>query len=279
MGPGTTADDRALLAATAGTLGGRLCFAPETWATRIPQLVGDHLPRLVGGKAAPLQDDGVLTGVSSGQNGLQLWVGTITMAGLAAGAWYWWAARSGRREAPASHLGGYLVLVGTISTLVYGFLACSHIGAETMRDNLLGLLFPVGALVMAIQAWRHPAVRAGFAAAVALWCLFNALDVVALTREYWQHRPEDRRQQTAAALEARGVQSARSAYRVAYHVTFLAQERVRVAAIDYSRIRAYVEEADRVNAPTLSDLSCDGGEPLPSGQFLCPAQASEAARR
>ena len=279
MGPGTTIDDRALLAATQGTLGGRLCFRPETWDTRVPQLLGDHLPRLVGGKAAPLQDYGVQSGVYSGQDGLHLWVGLITFAGLASGIWQWWATRTGRREAPASHVGGYLVLVGTISTLVYGLWACTRIGAETMRYDLLGVWIPVGALVMAVQTWRQPVARAGFAAAVTLWCLLNALDIVALTQEYRHHRPEDRRQQVADTLEKHGVPVARSSFRTAYHVTFLAQERVRVAATNYSRIRAYADEADRARAPTIADEPCPGGEPLPSGQFLCAAEGATASAR
>jgi hypothetical protein len=279
MGPGTTTEDRLLLAVNEGTLTGRLCFAPDTWSTRVPQLLTDHLPRLVGGKAAPLQDYGVQTGVYSGQDGLHLWVGALTIAGIAAGTWHWRAVRSGRREAPGSHLGGYLVLVGTISTLVYGFWACTRIGVETMRYNLLGVWIPVGALVMAVQTWRQPVVRAGFAAAVALWCLFNTLDVVALTREYQRHPPEDRRQQLAAELEARGVQSARSAFPIAYHVTFLAQERVRVDAVNYSRIRAYAEEAKRVHAPMIADRPCPGGAPLPGGRFLCAMEEGDAARR
>ena len=125
MGPGTTPEDRALLTARAGTMRDRLCFVPDTWDTRVPQLLGDHLPRLVGGKAAPLQDYRVLSGVYSGREGLQLWVAAITLTGLASGAWHWWSVRRRGREAPLSHFGAYLVLVGAISTVVYGFWACT----------------------------------------------------------------------------------------------------------------------------------------------------------
>ena len=82
----------------------------------------------------------------------------------------------------------------------------------------------------------------------------------------------------ANALESRGVTSARAAFRTAYHVTFLAQERVRVAANDYPRIRAYDEEAARRGAPTIADRPCAGGEPLPGGQFLCPMADAAAGR-
>ena len=279
FGPGTTAGDRAMLAATEGTLAGRACFHPDLWDTRLPQLIGDHLPRLVGGKGAPLQDYGVQSGVYSGQDGLALWVGAMTLAGVAAGGWHWWRRRTAGNGEPTTHLGGYLLLVGTISTLIYGFAACTRIGPETLRYNLLGVWIPVGALVMAVQTWRQPVVRAGFAAAVALWCLLNSLDVLALTEEYRHRTPEDRRQAVANALESRGVTSARAAFRTAYHVTFLARERVRVAAIDYPRIRVYDEEATRSGAPTIADRPCEGGEPLPSGQFLCQmADQGQGAR-
>lgn len=279
FGPGTTIDDRTVLASTEGSLAGRFCFQPETWNTRVPLLIGDHLPRLVGGKGAPLQEYGVQTGVYSGQDGLLLWVAAITLAGLAGGAWHWWQ-RNDRGEAePASHLGGYLVLVGVTSTLVYGFAACSRIAPDTLRYNLLALFIPVGALIMALQAWRQPAVRAGFGAAVALWCLVNSLDVLALAQEYRLHRPEDRRLALAQALESRGVASARAPFRTAYHVTFLAREKVRIAATDYPRIRAYDEEAARSGAPTVSDRPCPGGTDLPGGLFLCPAAAGSAEAR
>jgi hypothetical protein len=268
LGPGTHGDDPDLRLAFVETLGGRLCFAPGTWSTRAGDLLSDHLPRIVGGIGAPLREYGVLSGVYSGQPGLGLWVAALTAAGLAGGAWHWWNTRGRSRDIP--HIGGYLVLVGLISTAVFGFATCSNIRVETMRYNLLGVFIPVGAIVMALQAWRHATVRAGFAAAIALWCALNTSDVIALTREYLTRRPTDQRQAVADDLVARGVASARAPFRTAYHVTFLSRERVRIDAPDYRRIRVYALEADRVHAPTIEDRTCPAGTPLPSGQFLCP---------
>ena len=168
-----------------------------------------------------------------------------------------------------AHIGGYLVLVGLISTVVYGFATCSDVKVETLRYNLLGVLIPVGALVMALQTWTLPAVRAGLGAAVALWCALNTEDVVALTREYRTHPPFDQRQAEADDLERRGVPISWSRFRNAYHITFLAQERVRVSANDFARIRSYFDEAKQAQAPTLAEQPCAGGEALPSGIFLC----------
>lgn len=169
-----------------------------------------------------------------------------------------------------THIGSYLVLVGVISTLVYGFLTCSGIRVETMRYNLLGVLIPVGALVMALQAWQAPVVRAGLGAAVVLWCALNTSDVIALTREYVNRRPTDGRQELADVLEQRGVTIAWAQFRNAYHTTFLAGERVRVSASDFVRIQAYANEAAQAGAPTLSETPCAGGAALVPGVFLCP---------
>jgi hypothetical protein len=272
LGPGTYGDDPLLLATVVDTIGGRVCFEPAAWPMRAELLVTDHLPRLVGGLPAPLRDYGVLTGVYSGTSGLGLWVGVLTLIGLASGTWHWFARR---RRAPTAtlddmtHIGGYLVLVGVTSTLVYGLATCSDIKVETMRYNLLGVFLPVGALVMALQAWTIPTVRAGLGAAVALWCAVNTADVIALTREYLTRPPVDQRQAVADELERRGVTISSSRFRNAYHITFLARERVRVSATDFSRIQLYVEEATRLNAPTLAEQPCADGEPLPSGMFLC----------
>jgi hypothetical protein len=272
LGPGTRGNDPQLLGTVADTIGGRVCFEPAAWPMRMDLLVTDHLPRLVGGLPAPLRDYGVLTGVHSGTSGLALWVGVLTLIGLASGGWCWLARR--RRVRPGAtnemaHIGGYLVLVGVISTLVYGLVICSDIRVETMRYNLLGVLVPVGALVMALQTWTSTAVRAGLGAAVALWCAVNTADVVALTREYATTPLVDQRQAVADELERRGVTISSSGFRNAYHITFLAQERVRVSATDFPRIQDYLDEAIRLQAPALAERPCPGGEALPSGMFLC----------
>ena len=159
-----------------------------------------------------------------------------------------------------AHIGGYLVLVGLISTVVYGFATCSEIKVETLRYNLLGVLIPVGALVMALQTWAHPAVRAGLGAAVALWCALNTGDVVALTQEYRTHPPLDHA--TGRGRRPRTSRRADSvvALRDAYHITFLTQERVRVSANDFARIRSGTStRPDRRRRRTLAEQPCANG--------------------
>lgn len=272
MGPGTSGDDARLLAIAADPVGGRLCFDPSLWPERAHLLWTDHLPRIVGGTPAALREYGVLTGVFAGRTGVGVWVLAITLFGLASGVRLLWPVRPARRpqeSAVSPRLGFYLVLVGLISTAVYGFATCSDIRVATMRYNLLGVFVPVGALVLAFQAWRAPLVRAGLSAAVVLWCTFNALDVAALTREYMRQPLVDDRRVVTEALEARGVTTAWAAFRDAYHISFMTKERVRVSANDYIRIRAYADEAAATGAPTLTERTCENGVPV-AGMRLCP---------
>ena len=73
----------------------------------------------------------------------------------------------------------------------------------------------------------------------------------------------------AIVPRAASIPIARAPFRVAYHVTFLARERVRVAATDFSRIREYTEDANRTLAPSIEDGACSRGTPLANGQYLC----------
>jgi hypothetical protein len=274
LGPGTRGDDPFLVGPTADYVGSRVCFEPSAWPSRVADLVWDHLPRLVGGRPAPLQDYGVLTSVWSGFDGLSTWVGVITMIGLASGAWRWLSDRRRGSDCATSpggpNVGGYLLLLGLISTVVYAFGTCSDITVHTMRYNLLGLGIPLGALVMALKTWTAPTVRAALGAAVAFWCAVNAFDVLALAREQMVAPPLSQRRLLAVELEQRGVAVAWSRYWNAYHLTFLTQERVRVSANDFPRIREYFEEAARTAAPTITEVRCEPGTLLGSSKaYLC----------
>jgi len=66
-----------------------------------------------------------------------------------------------------------------------------------------------------------------------------------------------------------GFRLSGSGFSNATTITFLAQERVRVSANDFARIRSYFDEAQRAHAPMLAEQPCADGEALPSGAFLC----------
>jgi hypothetical protein len=265
LGPGSRGNDAMMAGLQADPVGARLCFAPERWMPRARLLVSQHLPQLVGGMPGMLFEYGLRTSVPAGFAGLAPLVAAMTAAGAASAA-------AGPRTAGAV-FGWYLVLVGLISTAVYGFVVCSPILVDTLRYNLLGVMMPAGALVLGlsrpVQSPVSAGARAGFIAVAIVWASLNASDVVTMTREYLERPPVDLRQAMVAEMERRGIHSAWSEYRFAYHLSFISGERVRVSANDYVRVKAYYDEAAAAKAPTLTIKACDGGDELIAGVYLC----------
>lgn len=269
-GPGTTGDGATMAFTNADALAARVCLDPSRWAERVPQIVDIHLPQLFGSGAEPLSDFGVHTSVLQGHATAAWLVAVIVLGGLAAGL--------GRRRAPEAtpvpshHFGWYLVAVGAISTAVYAFITCSPISVLSLRYNLLGLMIPAGAIVLMLDRWRRPIVTAGVGAAAGLWAALNLVDVVSVTAEYRREPPRDLRRETAEALVARGVRVAWADFRIAYHVTFLSHERVRIAAINSPRIDEYADAAKAPGTPFVLVTRCADGQELVEGVYLCASQ-------
>ena len=76
----------------------------------------------------------------------------------------------------------------------------------------------------------------------------------------------------ARHLETSGVRYATSDYWVAYAVTFLTNERVRIASDDLVRIQEYQRlfEAHRGEAIRVSRRRCDGGRMIMRSIYICP---------
>jgi hypothetical protein len=265
LGPGSHGNDVMMSGLQADPVGARMCFAPERWAPRAWLLFSQHLPHLVGGMPGQLLEYGVRTAEPAGYAGVAPLVAVMTAAGAASGA------AAPRRTGAV--FGWYLILVGLISTAVYGFAVCSPIIVGTLRYNLLGVMVPTGALVLGLSypvtSTFTPAVRAGFVATTILWSTLNASDIGGVVREYLHRPPEDLRQGLVAEMERRKIFIAWSEYRFAYHLSFISGERVRVSANDYVRVKAYYEEAAATRAPTIGTTACSGGETLISGVYAC----------
>jgi hypothetical protein len=92
-----------------------------------------------------------------------------------------------------------------------------------------------------------------------------------LLGEYWQGAPPSKYREIATALESRGIRYAWADYWTAYHVTFLANERVVVATREYPRIWTYnlLVQSHAQEAVSLSTQPCFGGDALVEGVFLC----------
>jgi len=173
---------------------------------------------------------------------------------------------------PGPWLPAYVVIVGAISTLVYGFVACSSISALSLRYNLLVLFVPAGAIAAGLVS-NHRTVRAGLATATVMWTALTVSDYAALGREIRDGHWPDYRGDAVRALEARGIDTLWGEYRLSYVLSFRSQERLIVAPVDVHRIDEYARRAAARPAPLVTYRACPGGELLVRDIWLCPTPA------
>ena len=278
-GPGSIARPGPLDISSVAAVGAQLCADPSRWASRFELLVADHLPLLVGGAPAPLNLMGVTTGVGQGNPGLGPWVLGLTLAALIGAGLRWRSRDAGVGAAPVdatvpgTDFGWYLVAVGAVSILVFWLVACRQITLDSFRYDLLGLLLPVGAVLVGVQR-AGATTQAGLVTALALWVIVGAGDYLALAREIGSGRYPDYRGQAVAALEGRGLTALRGEFRLAHVLTFRSQERVIVSALERERIDEY-EARTRADGPFLTMGHCPGGqrgEQLVPTILLCPGR-------
>ncbi len=269
-GPGTKAETRSLDLSVRTAVGAQVCVAPSTWPTRAHALITEHLPYMAGGLPGPIVDAGVNSGMGQGNPGLALWVLAITCVGVVSGLA---GARQPRRDAPGrvpgTWLPAYLLVVGAISTSVYGFVACSNISPLSLRYNLLAVLVPVGALAAGLAPERRT-VRAGLVTATLMWTALSAGDYAALAREIRGGHWPDYRGDAVRAREARGINALWGEYRLAYILSFRSHERLIVAPIDVHRIDEYARRAAEQPVPLVTYRACPAGEQLVRDIWLCP---------
>jgi hypothetical protein len=114
-------------------------------------------------------------------------------------------------------------------------------------------------------------VRRAVTALVIAWAALAVVDhsrvLVATIRE----PPANPIRDLVNGLVERQVPVASAGYWRAYVITFVAQERVRVAANDFIRVQEYQDLfAERPgNARVIADRPCPGGESV-AGWYLCP---------
>ncbi len=265
LGPGTRGD---LVGGYAGSqlanLTGRMAFAPAELPARAWTWVSRDFSSMLGGVSV---DGGVSTQGRA-------WIGWLSgAAGLAAALRVGQLAFSGRGRVAARQVGfaWYLLGTGLLSGLVY--VASRPVDASVPRYFLLALLVPVGlsALWMALEP--DVRVRRLAVVVVCIWAAGSIVDHARYVGAFVGGRVPNEMGEAAEALVEAGVPVARAGYWVAYELTFLTGERVRVASTDFVRISEYQRLADEAgtSAPLISDRPCAGGRPM--GQwFLCASR-------
>ena len=263
LGPGTTGRAGAAFGGEQfANMRDRVSVRVDEIPARVANVFENHLPLLVGGRRIV---DGI---VSQGRG----WLGWILAAtGLAAVIrMLTLIARARPDPSVAAPFGWYLFFVGLAAA--GGYILTRPAGDVLLRYFLVALLLPVGVAAVWLAHEPRRIVRAAIVSVMVVWSTVSAVDNARLWRRYQLGEPNPIRE-VADAIEARGYRVLEAPYWRAYKLTFLTQERLKIASTDFVRIEEYQALAfDQGPAlRTLSDDACPGGEPV-GVEYLCPAR-------
>jgi hypothetical protein len=181
------------------------------------------------------------------------------------------AARLVRRAVAGWRLDGalelplYLGLVGGQALAAYVLFGRGQGADPYIRYVLLALLLATAALAAVLHLETASWARWLAIAVTAAWAAQNAVDHGRLAVEYIASRPADPHRVLADDLLARGIQYGAADYWVAYHVSYLARERVKLHARGYGRIGEY-RALFLDNLPRAVDVRTGG--PCPDGRVV-----------
>jgi hypothetical protein len=171
----------------------------------------------------------------------------------------------GPRPGPTNAFAWYLVGVGTIAAVA--FASAYPIKDDYARYGLLVLLVPVGLTAALLALEPHAWVRATVVCAVTAWASVAAADHVRLTAKFASAGPSDLRV-LSDALQARGIRVAYAPYWTAYAVSFMSNERVKVAT-DHALIDEYQRLAsEQPKLVNIREARCPGGEQV-ARWYIC----------
>jgi hypothetical protein len=262
MGPGTRGE---LVGGYAGSpvtnLVGRIAVSPGELPARAWVFASRSLPSLLG---AAVVDAGFTT-QGRAWMGVVLVVGALAALGRVTSLLLTARARVGWR-APA--FAWYVLGVGVIACVSYVISRPAE--AQVQRYYLLAIFAPIGlsALWLAFEPNRR--VRGALMAGLMIWAAAAAVDHVRYASAFVSRLVPNEMRAVADALVGAGVTTARAGYWSAYELTFLTNERVRVASTDFVRISEYQTLADREGAARVArDPGCERSRPI-GPWFLCP---------
>jgi len=161
-------------------------------------------------------------------------------------------------------------LIGVGATAIAAFVASKPVLNGYSRYALLGLLLPVGVVAALLAVESSKALRRVVAGGVAVWAVIIAADHALVASRYISHPLPNRFKVLADQLIADGTDTAIADYWQAYAVTFIANERVRVASSDFVRIQEYQDAFEQrpLQRVVLSEKPCTGGRPV-GGLYIC----------
>lgn len=235
MGPGTRGQMlRGYPGSQLASVAERTKLSLDEFPARISATVGHFLPLLMGG--VHFEDS-----AEQGRDALR-WPILLTLFAMLAriaqrstvqgSAVHGAHAQGARRFSFAA----YLLTIGVVVLFAFSLVRMPTEG--TLRYVLLLLFIPMGLVATLLAVEPNRIVRLAVCALVGVWLVFSAVDHLAYSRRYLDGEPDDARR-LADALVDHGIAVARAPYWVAYKLTFLSAERVKIASTDVVRITEY----------------------------------------
>jgi hypothetical protein len=256
MGPGTRGQQIVWSDNTQlESLRNRLTVRPSEMPERIWLFVRERMPELLGGRATP-------SPVGPWGHAWIAWL--LAFGAVIACARIAWLSTA---RAARPSFAWYLIGIGVVAAGAY--IATRPADSVVHRYFLLAVLIPIGVtalwLLLETGRWWRSIALAG----VAVWTLSAGIDNWRFLAPWLAGQPNPPRQ-IADALEAHGVRVAETTYWRAYKITFLTQERVKLASSDVVRIREYqtLAEQQGERLERLQDAPCPNGKPA-GGMYLC----------
>lgn len=267
-GPGTTVLDVYRPHDNLTELAGRICFDLRTAPSGVVDLVTLHWPMLFGVRRQPVLDFGVDTTAMQGITGGAALLAAALLLPLVSIVVRLATERRWRAEYDFC---AYLVLTGALSCAGYILGRCGQVGlGGLMRYELLSLVGAAGLGAWCLSAGVRWARRAWMAAALAI-VVTAAVAHTQVVAQYLSRPPVSPKLMLARQLEARGVRYATSDYWIAYAVTFLTNEKTKIASTDLVRIREYnrLVEAHPEETIRISREPCANGHRVIEGIYFC----------
>jgi hypothetical protein len=263
MGPGTRGQ---LIAGDPGSQMGnirdRVAIVPSELPGRVRTMLWEHLPGLWGLRRLP-------DAIASQGRRWMFWPVAGALA-LAFSRSVWLRCRAARAHAPVRDgFAWYLSGVGALAVVAY--VLTRPADGVVHRYLLLTLLLPIGLTALHLAHETRRWLSALTVAVAVLWAAASGVDHWQQVTRYWGGREPNETRDLARALEARQIRVAEANYWLAYKVTFLTKERIKVASTDVVRIDEYqrLARAAGSHLVLIADRPCTGGTPV-SLWFLCP---------
>ncbi|HYN09333.1 MAG TPA: hypothetical protein VES67_18265 [Vicinamibacterales bacterium] len=258
-GPGT----RGEMSEVAGgsqieNLTNRIARQPTDLPLKVQAFVVERLTSLMGAKR---ELDGI---APQGRN----WIAWPVLAGAIVAAWR--IITLARARPPASM--AFIWYVLGLGLFTAGMFVIARPATDTThRYFLLALFIPIAMTAAWLVLEPNPRFRIAIVVAMLGWGACSAIDNVKQAARYVSGYEPNKIRELADALESRGLHVAEAGYWRAYKLSFLTQERLKIASDDYTRIDEYRRLADREGDRLirLAERPCPGGEPVVE-HYLCP---------